>query len=140
MPAKEAQFFPEALWHGTVRGLQKAGLIGSPASTDSAQPLFFVPSKVIADWSIQVPANVIGQQQDTEEGFTAPQRQNEASSAIAPGITWESLGSLTTQQESSPNPLSGQLGGGCVSAADENTPRARGAQPAAGANVSVVER
>jgi hypothetical protein len=120
----------------TARGLRKAGLIGPPASTDSAQPLFFVPSKVIADWSIQVPANVIGQQQDTEEGFTALQRQNEASSAIAPGITWESLGSLTTQGESTPNPRIGQAGGGCISVARENTPRPHGIQPVAEAKVS----
>jgi len=95
---------------------------------------------VIVDWPIQVPANLIGQRQDAEGEVAAPQRQNQASSAITPGITWESLGSLTTQQESSPTPPNGQLGGGCVAASLENALRAHGVQPATEAKVSKASR
>jgi DnaA N-terminal domain len=124
----------------TARGLQKAGLIGPPAATDSAQPLFFVPPEVIADWPIQVTANLIDQRQDAEGEFAAPQHQNQASSAIVPGITWESLGSLTTQQESSPAPLIDQLGGGVISVTHENTTGVRGIQSTSETKIPKVSR
>jgi hypothetical protein len=138
--ASQRRLFDENDTALTARGLQKVGLIGPPAATDSAQPLFFVPPEVIADWPIQVPANLIGQRQDTERDFAAPQRQNQASSAIVPGITWESLGSLTTQGESSPYPLIGQLGGGFVLATDKNTTGGRGAQTTVEAKIPKMSR
>ena len=124
----------------TARGLQKAGLIGSPASADSTQPLFFVPPEVIADWPIKAPANVIGQRRRSGVSFAASQSQNPATEASSPGITWESIGSHTNQRESSAYPCVGQSSGGKIVPNDTSATGPRAAQPAAEATVLEAAR
>src|SRR5207253_576448 len=70
----------------TARGLKKAGLVVPSTAADTAQPLFFVPPEVIANWPIQAPTNVIGQHQGTGDGFTALQSQDSRAEATSSGI------------------------------------------------------
>jgi hypothetical protein len=84
----------------TARGLQKVGLLAPPSAPETAQPLFFVPPEVIADWPIQWPTNVIASSTENEASFSAPQRGNKGVETPASGITWESSGSTNIQQDS----------------------------------------